>query len=96
MPAPILLLYVFELHHQLAGRFTLDVLHHFTRRDVRWTRQKDVNVFAADGTLKDLDIMSLTYLTNQRSNPKAHFTRQNWLPIFRYPDEVVLEVVTAM
>ena len=93
---PILFLNMLEFHHQFSRSLTLDILHHFARRKIRRIRQQHMDVIPRHGSLQYFDVMRPADLTHQFTHTKAHCARQHRLAILRYPDEVVLNVVTAV
>lgn len=72
----------------------LDGLHDLARRHVRrWHAQQQVHVVGPNVAFDDLNIVGMTDLTNQLSQPTAHIATKNRLAVLRNEHEVVVQAI---
>jgi len=85
-----------ELHHQLARRLPLEVLHHLAGRKIRGTRQKYVHMILRYMAGQYLDLVALADLDYQFSQTMTNFSVKYWFTVLCNPHKVVLDVKPTM
>jgi len=94
--SPVFLLDVRKLHQDLPRSLPLHVLHQLTCRNVRRHRHKQMHVVPRNMPLQDLNIIGQTDLPDQLPDSQRHLLGQDRLPVFRYPHEMQLDVISGM
>ena len=96
MTSPILLPYVWKLHQDLPRCLSFDILHQLTCRKTRGHRHKQMYMIPRYMPFQDLNIVRQTDLSHQLSDSKSYFLNQYRSTVFRYPDEMQLDIIPGM
>ena len=96
MAAPKGLLNMAKLHHQLTRGLTFDILHDLTRRQMRRTRQKHMDMILGHMATQYLNLIGLTYLNDQLPQPMPYIAVKHWLTVLCDPHKMILYVKTTM
>jgi hypothetical protein len=93
---PKLLLQSRKLLKYLLRTDTLQNLYNFSRRILGRCRKKYMNMIHLDPHRINLKIILLRYFSKQLLYPLLQLLRQNLLPIFWNPNEMILDIIDCM
>jgi len=82
---PKLLLQMRKFAQQLVRTLPLQPLYHSADRYLRRDRYKQMHMIFRHMTLHNRHFVLPTYLPDQISHSRCHFSRQRWTPILRRP-----------
>ena len=93
MPPPKLPTQVRELHQQLVVGLPLEILHHFTHRQIGRHRHKQMDMVFAHMSFHYLNVIRPTDLSHQFAHPRPYRPTQHRPAVFRDPHQVILQIV---
>ena len=93
---PELLLDMWKLGHQLVRRLPFQPLQQPTDRYLRRYGYEKVHVVSGYVPLHNRDLVLPTDVADQVPYPRRHFPTQSWPPIFRYPDQMQMDLEYGM
>ena len=96
LSCPKLLLQPRKLRQHLSRTNALQNLHNLSRRISRRSRKKYMNMVFFDPHHINLKFIFLRYLSKQLPYPLLQLLRQNLLPIFWNPNEMILDIINRM
>src|SRR5690606_1411912 len=82
-----------KLFPQLVAGRTFQPVHNLANCQRRRERSEQVNVVRHHNQVKHLTVKLLDVFGEQFGQAHANIPRQDWTPVFRTPDEVVVDVV---
>jgi len=85
-----------ECFKDINGRSAFDTTHYFRWRDVRWSRDQNVNMVFAHNSPQHLNLIALTYLAQKIGNSQGKIAMKRLVTVLRYPHEVVLNLVLGV
>ena len=85
-----------ELRQHFSRCFTFYGLNQLTHRNMWRYRDENVNMVSGYMPFDYFNIFGFAYLLNQVSRSFCNFTSQDRLAIFRYPHDMILNIVYSM
>jgi hypothetical protein len=80
----------------LPGRFAFKILCYLGDTDLRWHRDKKVNMILRDVSTNDLYLVCVADLSNQITYPGTETARQNGLTVLGDPDQMIFAIIYCM
>lgn len=87
--APIAFMELGKFLLDLAGRFTLNILHEFADGDIWWDRNIDMDVIFGHRAPENFGLIILTNLTNEVPDTNGDVAHKYRIPILGDPDNMI-------
>jgi hypothetical protein len=96
VPSPELFLQMRILRHQVVCRLPFQPLQQAADRHLRWDRYEEMYMVLGHMPFHDLDLVLPAYIPDQISHSLGHVSTQCRPSIFRYPDQMQMDLENRM
>jgi len=93
---PVLFREFLVFRKELVGGFSFERLHELGNGEEGGYRYEEVHMIPGDRPFDDFHVLRLAYLSHKITEAFRYLSIQHLLPVFRNPDQVVLEVIHRM